>query len=395
MGLRLDPKFAAAHASRGMVYGRKGRHDAAIADYNEAIRLDPNDAAAYSNRGLAYDCQGRYDEAIADCRPGDSAGPEVGRGLLPPRHGLRAQGQPRQGDRRLHHGHPARSEESAKAHDSRRQGPFPKGRLRQGDRRLRRRHPAETPETPASYYNRGAVFAKLGDYVKAIAGFPRPCESIRNSRRRPIAPRPPSGTAAPPSGRKATMTRKLPTIPRRSGSTRKTPSPIATAEMPSGKTAGTPRRWPTRRGHPARPDPGPSLLRPGQRLRRQGPVRPGPRRLERGHPHRCPERPRRVLRRGKTYRNKGQYDQAIADCDNAIALDKTCRGLLQPGHGGLDKRQYDWAIFDCNEAIAIDPAYAAAYYGRGTAYEKMGDDRKAKLDFDHAQENSDSSRLRL
>ena len=54
----------------------KGDHDKAIADYTEAIRLDPKIAKAYCNRGWAY----------------------------------REQGRLRQGDCRLHRGHPARPE---------------------------------------------------------------------------------------------------------------------------------------------------------------------------------------------------------------------------------------------------------------------------------------------
>jgi tetratricopeptide (TPR) repeat protein len=52
--IRLDPKFALVHYNRGWAYNSKGNYDRAIADFNEAIRLDPKDAAAYSNRGAAY-----------------------------------------------------------------------------------------------------------------------------------------------------------------------------------------------------------------------------------------------------------------------------------------------------------------------------------------------------
>ena len=37
--------------ARGNAYGRKGDHDRAIADYNEAIRLDPKYALSFCNRG--------------------------------------------------------------------------------------------------------------------------------------------------------------------------------------------------------------------------------------------------------------------------------------------------------------------------------------------------------
>ncbi len=55
---------------------KKGEYDKAIADFTEAIRLDPKDARAYYNRGVAWTGEGGI----------------------------------RQGDRRLHRGHPARSQ---------------------------------------------------------------------------------------------------------------------------------------------------------------------------------------------------------------------------------------------------------------------------------------------
>ena len=41
------------------------QHDAALADYDEAIRLKP-DSAAYSNRGVAKVALGQLDAALAD-----------------------------------------------------------------------------------------------------------------------------------------------------------------------------------------------------------------------------------------------------------------------------------------------------------------------------------------
>jgi len=50
----------------GLIYGSKGLHDQAIADYTKAIELDPRHAWAYRNRGVAYERKGLYDQAIAD-----------------------------------------------------------------------------------------------------------------------------------------------------------------------------------------------------------------------------------------------------------------------------------------------------------------------------------------
>jgi tetratricopeptide (TPR) repeat protein len=65
-GQETREKRAVAYLRRGVVYGSKGDHDRAIADFSEAIRLDPQNAAAYRNRGLGYDNKGDRERAIAD-----------------------------------------------------------------------------------------------------------------------------------------------------------------------------------------------------------------------------------------------------------------------------------------------------------------------------------------
>ena len=64
--IRLDPKYAFAHYSRGNAYYAKGDYDRAIANYSEAIKFDPKFADAYLNRGYAYRVKGDNDRATAD-----------------------------------------------------------------------------------------------------------------------------------------------------------------------------------------------------------------------------------------------------------------------------------------------------------------------------------------
>ena len=64
--IRLKPDLGEAFNNRGIVYEGKGQHDRAIADYNEAIRLKPDYADAFNNRGNAYVGRGQHDRAIAD-----------------------------------------------------------------------------------------------------------------------------------------------------------------------------------------------------------------------------------------------------------------------------------------------------------------------------------------
>jgi lipoprotein NlpI len=57
---------AAAYFNRGNAHTAKGDHDAAIADYDEAIKLDPKNASAYNNRGNARNDKGDGEGALAD-----------------------------------------------------------------------------------------------------------------------------------------------------------------------------------------------------------------------------------------------------------------------------------------------------------------------------------------
>jgi tetratricopeptide (TPR) repeat protein len=64
--IRLAPDNSSAFHDRGSCWFAKGQYDAAIADYNEAIRLDPNDAGTYGPRGTTWEAKGRFDLALAD-----------------------------------------------------------------------------------------------------------------------------------------------------------------------------------------------------------------------------------------------------------------------------------------------------------------------------------------
>jgi lipoprotein NlpI len=64
--IRLKPDDATAYNNRANLYARKGQHDHAIADFNEATRLRPDYPEAYFGRGLSYNHLAQFDRAIAD-----------------------------------------------------------------------------------------------------------------------------------------------------------------------------------------------------------------------------------------------------------------------------------------------------------------------------------------
>jgi carboxyl-terminal processing protease len=89
--------------------------------------------------------------------------------------------------------------------------------------------------------------------------------------------------------------------------------------------------------------------------------------------------------RGTAHAAKKDYDAALADYNQAIALDSKNphphhnRGLIQ-----LEQKNYDQAIANFNEAIRLDTKYDTAYVSRGNAH-------FAKNEFDRAIANYDQA----
>ena len=125
--------------------------------------------------------------------------------------------------------------------------------------------------------------------------------------------------------------------------------------------------------------------------------------------------------RGIGHANKGDFDRAVADFDEAIRLDaklgagfsnrgfahfrlgkfdraaadygeaiKLAPGQPVPhvGRGAAHKElgKFDLALVDLNESIRLDPKHARAHFHRGDTYRRMGDTVRARADLTRALE---------
>jgi tetratricopeptide (TPR) repeat protein len=88
--------------------------------------------------------------------------------------------------------------------------------------------------------------------------------------------------------------------------------------------------------------------------------------------------------RGNAYYDKGDYDRAIQDYDQAIRLDPS--DILYDARGDACKKKddFDRAIQDFNEAIHLNPTLERAFYDRGGAYIDKDDYDRAIQDFNEA-----------
>ena len=91
--------------------------------------------------------------------------------------------------------------------------------------------------------------------------------------------------------------------------------------------------------------------------------------------------------RGAAYYFKKDYDQSIADYNQASRINPR---FIDPVHNaGLSyaaKGDYDTAIALYNKALRIDPRDATALYGRGVAKQHLGDEDGGDADIAAARE---------
>jgi tetratricopeptide (TPR) repeat protein len=88
-------------------------------------------------------------------------------------------------------------------------------------------------------------------------------------------------------------------------------------------------------------------------------------------------------KRGTAYSLRGELKLALADFDQALALDPTYGGVsLLRGIASSASSEYRQAIEDFTRALALDPNNTFAYAHRGMASRKLKDYEQAMADFD-------------
>ncbi len=85
--------------------------------------------------------------------------------------------------------------------------------------------------------------------------------------------------------------------------------------------------------------------------------------------------------RGRSYRQLGEYDNAIADFDKAIELyPEYARAYNNRGIAYASKGRYTRSIVNFDKAIELKPKRADYYFNRALTYNFLGDKKQAKVD---------------
>lgn len=97
--------------------------------------------------------------------------------------------------------------------------------------------------------------------------------------------------------------------------------------------------------------------------------------------------------RGRAHRKKGDYDPAIKDLTQAIALEPAASySHFERGLAFKKKGEYESAIVDYTEAIRLKPS-EGSYNNRGNVYSELGQYDRAIADFDAALKLNPSDAL--
>ncbi|WP_404869629.1 tetratricopeptide repeat protein [Kitasatospora griseola] len=91
--------------------------------------------------------------------------------------------------------------------------------------------------------------------------------------------------------------------------------------------------------------------------------------------------------RGIGHHGEGRHDLALADFDQAVALDPDRpEALHSRGRALIAVQRYEEALIDLGRAVELDPDFSAAFATRGEALRLSGRQQEALTDFDRAIE---------
>jgi tetratricopeptide (TPR) repeat protein len=359
--LALQPNSSRAYLARALALAASGQNEKALSDSGEALRRDPQFLDAYLLRGRLYQLQGNRELASADFNKAVSVAPQSEKAYLGRADVLESDGQPEQALNDCQNAVRINPNSAA-------------GYLCRAESYLK----MKLAERAVEDVNRAVVTAQTFNQPlplgSSLAQALQESVSAPVSAAVPVPPLAASSAATPVAAQPvATPVAAQPLV-----------TPVSSQPV-LAQVAPTPLMTPFARQPVVPPAPAASPLAPlasaNQPSATAGPT-PIAGRVQRPAPSAAQQASaQQYVQQGRELVQKNQFTEALSPLDRAIDTDPWSAAAYNlRGYAHLRLFQFDQAVADCSEAIRLQPNFLNAYENRASARRHNGDNVGAQQD---------------
>jgi len=372
--LALQPNSSRAYLARALALAASGQSEKALADSGEAVRRDPQFLDAYLLRGRLYELQGNHELASADFNKAVLVAPQSEKAYLGRADILESAGQPEQALNDCQNAVRINPNSAA-------------GYLCRAESYLK----MKLAERAMEDVNRAVVTAQTFNQPLPLGSLL--AQALQESVSAPVsaaAPAQPSA-ASPAVAPVAAQPAVTPVVAQ--PVITPVPSQPVVAQVPSTPSvtpfARQPVAAPTTAASPLAPSASQlptSQLPTNQPAANQPRATAGPTpiagRVQRPAPSAAQQASaQQYVQQGRELVQKNKFLEAISPLERAIDTDPwSAPAYNLRGYAHLRLRQFDQAVADCSEAIRLQPNFLNAYENRASARRHKGDNVGAQQD---------------
>ena len=325
--LALQPNSSRAYLARALALAASGQDEKALSDAGQALQRDPQYLDAYLLRGRLYQLQGNHELAAADFTKAVTVAPQSEKAYLGRADVLESDGQPEQA-------------------------------LNDCQNAVR-----INPNSAAGYLCRAESYLKMKLAERAVEDVNRAVVTAQTFNQ----PLPLGGALAQALQESVSAPVSAAAVPPVVASPAPTPAaaqpPVAPVAQPPVAAAVTSQPTSQPRAIAAGPSPIAGRVQ-----------RPAPSAVQQASAQ-------QFVQQGRELVQKNQFNEALSPLDHAIDTDPwSAPAYNLRGYAHLRLLQFDQALADCNEAIRLQPNFLNAYENRASARRHLGDNAGAQQD---------------